>query len=197
MTVRGESLPRVRDYRAEYQNRLERAAARGLSRSQARGHARHHEVPVRPRSAMASDARLEAALRELHKRGNLTEAAKLVGVSSERVRRFVRENGYAERAGKGWRVTDTRRPQMRTFSEGEEKFLVLRDRDQASINGVFLNAVRKFTRSNKYDLIRPFIGTSIIDAKGKAHPLETDPNALHELASVQDNYVDVYRLVQK
>lgn len=187
----------VRDTKAEYARRIAKGAERGLSRSQARGHARHNEAPVKPRSAPPSDVRLEAGLKELHKNGNLTQAAKLAGVSSERMRRFLRENDYAERAGRGWRVTDTRRPQMRTFSEGQEKLLVLRDRDQASINGVYMNAVKKFTRSNKYDLISPFIGKSIIDAKGNAHPLETDPNTLHELASVQDNYVDVYRLVQK
>ena len=190
-------MARVRDTKAEYARRKARGAERGLSTSQMRGHARHNEAPVKPRPISASSAALEAGLKELHKTGNLTKAANLSGVSSERLRRFVRENGYAERAGNGWRVTDTRRPQMRTFSGGQEKLLVLRDRDQASINGVYMNAVRKFTRSGKYDLIRPFIGKSIIDAKGNAHPLETDPNTLHELASVQDNYVDVYRLVQK
>ncbi|MBX3564328.1 MAG: hypothetical protein KF730_07100 [Sphingomonas sp.] len=140
---------------------------------------------------------MELALKELHRTGNLTQAAKQAGVSTERARRFLRENAYAERAGRGWRITDTRKPQMETYSEGQKKLLVLRDRDQASINGTYMNAVKKYTRSNKYDLIRPFIGTSIIDAKGKSHPLETDRNILHELASVEGSYVEIYRLVQK
>ena len=185
-----------RDTKAEYTRRIAKGLARGLSRSQARGHARHDEAPLRPRS-LASVARLETGLKELHKIGNLTKAAKQAGVSSERLRRFIRENSYAERAGQGWRVTDTRLPQMRTFSEGQVKLLVLRDRDQASINSIYMNAVKKFVRSNKYDLIRPFIGTSIFDAKGRPHLLETNGDTLHELTSVQDNYVDVYRLVQK
>lgn len=189
-------MARVRDTKAEYARRKAKGAERGLSGPQMRGHARHNEAPIRPGS-QASEARLETGLKELHKTGNLTQAAKQAGVSTERLRRFLRQNQYAERAGRGWRVTDTRLPQMRTFTDGEEKLLVLRDRDQASINGTFMNAVKKYTRFNKYQLIRPFIGMSIIDAKGKAHLLETDPNILHELASVQDNYVDVYRLVQK
>lgn len=189
-------MARVRDTKAEYARRKARGAERGLSTSQMRGHARHHEAAVRPRSKR-SEAALEKGLSELHKTGNLTTAAKRVGVSSESLRRFVLQNSYAERAGKKYRVTDTRVPQVLTFSEGEAKLLVLRDRDQASINGIYLNAVKKYTRSNKYDPIRPFIGTSIIDAKGNFHLLETDPNTLHELASVQDNYVDIYRLVQK
>ena len=189
-------MARVRDTKAEYARRKAKGAERGLSGPQMRGHARHNEAPIKPRS-QASEARLETGLKELHKTANLTRAAKQAGVSAERLRRFIRQNDYAEREGKGWRVTDTRRPQMRTFSEGQEKLLVLRDRDQASINGTFMNAVKKYVRSNKYDLIRPFIGTSVIDAKGNAHLLETDRNTLHEMASVQDNYVDVYRLVQK
>ena len=190
-------MARVRDTKAEYARRKAKGAERGLSGPQMRGHARHDEAPVRPTAANASVRLLEKGLKELHRTGNLTQAAKLAGVSTERLRRFLRRNEYAERAGKGWRITDTRRPQMRTFTEGEEKLLVLRDRDQASINGTFMNAVKRYVRSNKYDLIRPFIGTSIIDAKGNAHPLETNRNTLHELAGMQDNYVDVYRLVQK
>ena len=189
-------MARVRNTKAEYQRRLAKGAERGLSRSQARGHARHNEVPVKPRT-QAAEPRLEKGLSALHKSGSLTKAAKSAGVSSERLRRFLLQNGYAERAGKTYRVTDTRLPQVLTFADGEAKRIVLRDRDQASINGTFMNAVKKYVRSNKYDLIRPFIGTSVIDAKGNAHLLETDRNTLHEMASVQDNYVDVYRLVQK
>lgn len=189
-------MPRVRDTKAEYARRKAKGAERGLSGPQMRGHARHDEAPVKPLS-QAVETRLEKGLSELHKTGSLTKAARSVGLSSENLRRFVLKNGYAELAGRKYRVTDTRLPSVITFSEGEMKRLVLRDRDQASINGTFLNAVKRFTRSNNYDFIRPFIGTSIIDAKGKSHLLETDPNILHELASVQDNYLDVYRLVQK
>ena len=189
-------MARVRDTKAEYARRKARGAERGLSGPQMRGHARHNEAPVKPR-LQAAEARLERGLSGLHKTGSLTKAAKSAGISSERLRRFLLQNGYAERAGRTYRVTDPRLPQVLTFADGEAKRIVLRDRDQASINGTFMNAVRKYVRSNRYDLIRPFIGTSIIDAKGNAHLLETDRNTLHELVNVQDNYVDVYRLVQK
>jgi hypothetical protein len=43
----------------------------------------------------------------------------------------------------------------------------------------------------------PFEGRSVTDAKGEAHPLETDPNALYRLAAAgSELFHEIYRLVQ-
>lgn len=192
-------MARQRDFKAEYQRRIANATKRGLSRSQARGHARHGEAPVRARvdKAAPADDRLEAALKRLRQIGNQTRAAKEVGVSPERLRRFLRENVQIEGRGRTLKITDSRHREMLVISSGEVRRRILRDFDQASLNGEYLNAVKAFLTSNDIELLTPFEGRAVIDAKGKSHPLETNPNKLHRLAAAgSEVFEEVYRLVQ-
>jgi hypothetical protein len=184
-----------RNHTEEYARRIARATARGLTRSQARGHARSGEAAIRPKP-VKHDNKLEDALKLLRRSGNQARAAKEAGVSAERFRRFLRESSLAERRGRRWHVTDKRSRRMTVISGGEAREIMLRDFDQASLNGKHLAAVGAFLRTNDIDLLRPFDDQSVTDARGKAHPLETDPNALYRLAHAgSEVFHEVYRLI--
>ena len=188
-------MPRSRDYKAEYQRRLANAQKRGLSRSQARGHARAGETAV-GKPAGKADPRLEEALKLYRKTGNRTKAAKTVGIAPERFSRFLADAVQISGRGKSLKIGDARTREMLALTNGEALRLHLAGHDQASLNGEHLNAVRLFISSNDRALLRPFEGRSVIDAKGKAHPLETDPNALHRLAAAgSEVFHDIYRLI--
>lgn len=188
-------MPRQRDHRAEYQRRIASAAKRGLSRSQARGHARSGEAPLKARTAKP-DNKLEAALRVLRETGNRTTAAKSVKIAPERLRRFLRENVEIEGRGRSLKITDNRSREMKVISNGAIANRILRDFEQSSLNGEHLNAVKAFLSTNDIDLLAPFTGRAVIDAKGKAHPLETNPNTLHRLAHAGDEaFHEIYRLI--
>ncbi|RJF85540.1 hypothetical protein D3876_16575 [Sphingomonas cavernae] len=189
-------MRRIRDHKKEYARRIANAAKRGLSRSQARGHARSGEASIR--SASTKDAeRLEAAYKALRQSGNQSAAAKSAGIAPERLRRFLRENALVERRGRSWKFTDDRLRQMTVISEGERRSVSLRGFDQASLNGQHLAAVQAFLTSNDIGLLLPFAGRAVIDAKGGTHPLETDPNALHRLAAAgSEQFLEIYRLIQ-
>lgn len=188
-------MARARDYKAEYARRTAKAEQRGLSRSQGRGHARTGEAPIKGRKAI-SDERLEAALKILRRDGAQTAAAKAFNIAPERFRRFLRENVEIVGRGRNLQITDNRPREMTVISDGKASVVRLRDFDQASLNGEHLAAVGEFTRTNERELLEPFEGRSVIDAKGKAHPLETDPNTLHRIANEDDApFHEIYRLV--
>lgn len=188
-------MARKRDYKAEYQRRIANAEKRGLSRSQARGHARPGERGIRPAKARDDD-RLDAALKTMRRTGSQSAAAKEHGISSERLRRYVRERGLAERKGRRWHFTDMRPRKMRIISDGEFKVLNLQGFDQASLNSRHSAAAWAFVTKGDVDLLRPFEGRSVIDEAGQSHPLETDPNTLHQLFAVEEPFHQIYKLVQ-
>jgi hypothetical protein len=188
-------MARKRDYKAEYRRRIANAKKRGLTRSQARGHPRPGEKGLR--SSSLQDARhLEAAFKVLREVGNQKKAAKAHRISVDRLRRYVRENALAEWMGQQWHFTDMRPRQMQVISGGEIFVLTLKGFEEASLNGRHLAAVKSFLSSNDIELLKPFVGLSVTDAKGKRYPLETNPNTLHRLAAAgTEVFHEVYRLV--
>ena len=187
-------MARKRDFKAEYERRIANAAKRGLSRSQARGHARSSEAPVSDRS-IASDPKLEAALKAFRQTGRQGAAAKRSGVAPERFRRFLQHNGLAVRTGRHWLLTDNRPRRMRVITDGDWMDLTLAGFDQASLNGAHSSAVGAFLRSNDIDLLLPFVGRSVRDVRGRLHLLETNPNRLHRMAAQgEEPFHEIYRL---
>lgn len=188
-------MSKQRNFKAEYARRIANAEKRGLTRSQARGHAKAGEPLVKPKPATEPDPRLEAALKLLRETGNQSRAASETGVSVERFRRFLRENKLAARTGRTWAFSDYRLRDMVVISDGEIKHRHLLGFDQASLNGKYLNAVKAFLESNDADHLAPFVGKSVIDAKDKSHLLETNPNTLHRLAHAEgEAFHEIYRL---
>lgn len=189
-------MARQRDFRKEYARRIANATARGLSRSQARGHARPGELPTRQRPPDKIDDRLEAALREFRRIGNRGLAAKSVNVAPERFSRFLRENVQVEGRGRLLKIIDNRQRDMTVISDGQAQKLRLRDFNEASLNGRHLAAIHDYLRSGIREHLLPFDERTVIDSKGKAHPLETDPNELHRIAAQGDEiFHEIYRLV--
>ncbi len=188
--------PRIRNHKAEYARRIANATAKGLTRSQARGHARVGESAVRASTQHGDRDRFEAALRLYRESRSQSAAAKAVNLAPERLRRFLRENVKIEGRGRSLKITDNRNRYMMVTSAGKSGELRLRDFEQASLNGRHQAAVRNFLQSNDLDLLMPFEGRAVIDSKGKSHPLETNPNTLHRLAQAGDEvFHDIYRLV--
>lgn len=187
-----------RDFKREYQLRLNRALLRGFTRSQARGHAKAGEAPIRaPPTRAASMARLEAALKELRRTQSQARAAAEAGVSAERFRKFIRENALAKRQGREWVFTDHRPRAMTTFTTTGQRVLKVAGFDQTSLIGNHDVTVKKFLRTNDATLLAPFKGQSVKDTAGRTHFLETRPNTIHQLANSDfEAFEMVYRLIQ-
>ena len=102
-------MSRPRDYSAEYERRVARGIARGLTRSQARGHpgiAQSFAARGAGRTGFNDD--LEEGVRRMRDGRSLTASAAAVGVSRERLRRYVEQMGIGERRARRWTIGNDR-----------------------------------------------------------------------------------------
>jgi hypothetical protein len=189
------AMTRIRNHQAEYRRRLDRGRARGLTKSQARGHARAQEAGLKAKSGK-TDPRLERALRELRRTNNQVAAAKEAGVSPERFRRFLREHKLAERKGRVWEITDKRPRDMTAITTRGAVDLKLPDYETASLVGQHNAAVKTFLDTNDISDLQPFEGSIIKDASGRTHVLETRPNVIRRLDASGETFEQIYRIVQ-
>lgn len=189
-------MARKRDFKREYQIRLNRALMRGFSRSQARGHAKSGEKPIRaPPPHAEPDIRLEAALKQLRRSQSQSRAASEAGVSAERFRKFLRENELAKREGRTWIFTDQRPREMTAITINGSRVLKVAGFDQTSLIGRHEAAVKTFLQTNDAALLAPFKGQFVKDVKGRTHFFETRPNTIHRLANSEPEAFEmVYRL---
>lgn len=185
----------ARDYKAEYRRRIERGLNRGLSRSQARGHPKVSERPLEPPST-TPDRNLEAAIRAMNEGRSMTAAAKMHHVSAERLRRFIVSEDLASRQGRRWTISDSRPRRLPVMTGGQFKTLTVSGFSQASLVGLHHDAVGRFVRTADIELIRPFEGRSVRTTAGVEYPLETDPNELFRLASMDmPAFQEIYEIV--
>ena len=177
-------VKRKRDHKAEYRRRIERGIARGLSRSQARGHPKVGEafVSTGPKAPRA-DAQFEAAVKLLREGNSQRAAAKVAGISVDRLRRFTYGHNLAKRIGRKWVMTDERPRRVPTLTQGEVKTVTVPGFDEASKAGSYWNDVGQFIRTNELEIILPYTADGLTDVKGRFFPFETDPNELHRIAA--------------
>ena len=109
-----------RDYRAEYARRITHGAAKGISRSQARGHPKPKELSVLSKRLPRpiEDERLQLAFKVLRQEKSLSAAAKAAKIAPERLRHFATERDIIERQGRRWIVRHQLPRRMLLFSDG-------------------------------------------------------------------------------
>jgi hypothetical protein len=185
-----------RNYKAEYARRIANALARGLSRSQARGHAQAGEAASGKVTLPLPDDRLQIALQALRKDGSLSKAAKSAKVSPERFRRYAVERGAIEKSKGRWKIRRELPRQMALFSRGKLITVTVGDFEAASRVGKYMAAVRNFLDTNNQSFLTPFLDQSVRDIRNKDHPFEIRPNILYRLASGGEHtFEQIYRIV--
>jgi hypothetical protein len=185
---------RKRDFKREYEARIARGLASGKSRSQARGHARASDLPkLEWLAPVDKTSALEKALKMMRQGASQKQAAKAVGVSSETLRRFQKQNTSSRREGRRWVIFDARPVTVLMATRGKLQDVTL-SRDAASDIGRHWVAINKFLESNDPSHLAPFVGLGLRDKRGKFWPFETRPNVLRKLDSAGElSFVDIYR----
>jgi hypothetical protein len=187
---------RKRDFKLEYRRRVDRALAAGKSLSQGRGHARAGERPKPPGPRLAAGkGPFELAVRKIARGSSLRASAREFGLREETLRRYLKENVQAERKGRKWTITDSRPRQFPVYSDGALAKPWLSPAE-ATLASEYMRAVNHFLYTGRRKLLRPFEGAGVADIKGRAHPFETDPDALYELdAAGELSFPEIYKIV--
>jgi hypothetical protein len=184
-----------RDYAAEYKRRIARGKARGLSLSQARGHPKANENYVGKSKPIADNA-LQISLKYLREGNSLSDAAKEIRVSPQRLRNQAKQLGAIRKKGNRWIVKNTLPRKMLIYTDGEALPIIIGKFHYASKLGRYMAGVKQFSRTNDIKHLKPFIGKSIKDQKNKIYIFETNPNSLYRIAtSGNESFEQVYRII--
>jgi len=188
---------RKRDYGAEYRRRIALGKERGLSLSQARGHARAGEKPPSIRRfRRLEDRRFQRGLKLLREDRSLIEIAKELGTSRERLVRDLEATGAARKKGLKWIVRDDLPRHVLLFSGGKEITITVANRKTASIVGLYMSQVAQFLRTNDPRWLTLFEGKTVTDINGQKYSFEVDPNKIYKLSSTgMESFESVYRIV--
>lgn len=183
---------RKRNFKQEYQRRIERGLATGKSRSVARGHPRAGDLPGKPPSRIDRESKLEKALARMRRGDTQKAAAKAEGLSVERLRAYQKLNTASKLHGRKWLISDMRPEAFWMATRGKLRSVTL-PRDLGSELSAYWQAVDKFLDTNTRAYLRPFEGRGLRDVQGRFHPYETDPNTLRRLDSIGElHFLEIY-----
>ena len=194
-------MVRKRDYREEYERRIANAAKRGLSRSQARGHPRSGETPIRPKPSNKPDRTLEDAIRAMRSGETLSAAAKRFHVGRERLAAYARKQAGASRQGRSWIFNDTRTRRVPVIAAGEPYPVTISAKGHGPAELAGQHYAEASEAVENPDLFPLFIakwkGKAIADIHGREYVFSTDPNQIFRAISGEEiDWSRIYHLYQ-
>jgi hypothetical protein len=135
---------------------------------------------------------LEKALSLIKQGVSQAAAAKIHGVTEQRLARYRRATTTSKRQGRKWVIIDRRPAEMYIAENGKVSAIAVPYRNKGLI-GRYWNALNEFLAENDVAPLKPYAGRSIRDIKGKKHFFETGPNTLRMLDAIGElSFVTIY-----
>ncbi len=190
-------MARTRDYKAEYQRRIARGKALGLSKSQARGHPKKGEPLASSSDAKPKpDRKIQTAIKAMHHGSSMTAAAHDAHMSPKRLSKFIKAHKVARLKGRRWIMTDRLLRRVPHIRNGSTTTLIVQTFADASLIGEHHNAIGVFVRTGDVEVMARFRSKTVTDHKGRTHQLETDPNNLFRYAAKDEpQFHEIYQII--
>ena len=119
-------------------------------------------------------------------------AAKAEGISTERLRAYLKDSTTAKRERGRWVISDRRPQPFWMISRGRLTSVTL-PRDLGTELSAYWRAVDRFLNTNNRAHLLPFVGRGVRDVNGRFRPYETDPNTLRRLDSIGElHFLEIY-----
>lgn len=184
-----------RKYTPAYQKRMDRGRARGLTTQEARGHGNLRQAKKKVRfEALDPTDPLLRGFEAVRQGAAMTPTAKKLGVSPERLSRFIKDNAKIERKAGRIVIVESKLIEIVTiFTKGRTRKIAVtaKVRDRVAQH---MSAVENFLQSRDPDFLKPFVGERVKDTRGQSYPLENNPNRLLELEAAGElDFVIVYK----
>jgi CBS domain-containing protein len=181
-----------RDYKAEYARRKERGLAAGKSVSAARGHPKAADLPKPNPGPINRDDPLEHALKMMRKGATQAKAAKVAGVTVERLRIHRERHTTSRRVGRLWDIFDSRPASFWIATNGSVQRVTLAN-DDGGLIGDYWNGVDRFFDTTDPEVLDPFVGRGVRDFNGRLWLFETRPNVLLKMKAAGDlSFTQIY-----
>lgn len=193
-------MTKVRDFKSEYQRRIRSALARGLDRSQARGHPGAGSIYASQRDTKPQRAKpdrvLEDAIDAMRKGESLSAAARKMRVGRERLSAYAKQYAGASRQGPAWTFDDKRVRRVPIIAAGEGNFIITKvpGFEPAHLAGQhYQEAEAAITDQSLFPaFIERWRGVTIADLDGNLHTFSVDPNQLYR--AIGDDEIDWTRI---
>ena len=145
-------------------------------------------------SEKATRVRALEALRLVRSGRSFTNATKSTGISPRTARKELGSVLFKRKHRWHAKAKDKIERALVIYERGRPTTILVRDSDTASFIGQYLNDVKKVLTTGDSSLLRKYKKSSINDAKGKRHKLETRLAKLKEieLGREEVEFSDIY-----
>jgi hypothetical protein len=133
-------------------------------------------------------------LRRIRHGDSLTVSCEEAGISQKEAVKYLRSCLYKKKGRWIPKKYDSIERAMQIYENGEIRAIVIRGSKDSAIIGEYYNAVKNYLISGDSSYLKPFKKKTIIDAYGKKHKLETDPDKIRDIEESKEEaeFFEVY-----